>query len=417
MVKKKYFVLIVIAIIALSICVYFYLKGDVRKDKDANIISKNNISNVVEKFNKTMVTNKDCNVYSFDNNEYSVIGSISNGISLILDDSYEINSNYYKILGTDYYVLYEDVDYIEAIDNGKFSEFTNFNNYVPFNENIVTLDSYKLYIDDNKYINLNVSGSYNILIKDDDKYGIKFNDRLFFISKDDVKDITSGDINESFAESIGVLNYHYVIGSGTEEEKECTQQICITDSMFDKHLSYLKDNGYYTATMRDLELWLDKKIQLPEKTVVITIDDGWYVARSITLLEKYQLNATLFLIGSLASPSAYQSNYLEIHSHTWNMHNIGDCSGHHGGAILCKDDQFILDDLKKSRESLNNTPYFCYPFYEYNNNSERLLKEAGFRMAFIGGEKKATQDINKYRIPRYVVVDYTTMDDFINMIS
>ena len=41
------------------------------------------------------------------------------------------------------------------------------------------------------------------------------------------------------------------------------------------------------------------KIQLPEHSVSITIDDGWYVSRAITILEKYQILGTLFLIGSL----------------------------------------------------------------------------------------------------------------------
>ena len=80
------------------------------------------------------------------------------------------------------------------------------------------------------------------------------------------------------------------------------------------------------------------------------------MARSITILEKYQMLGTLFLIGSLSSPDAYRSNYLEIHSHTWDMHTLGQCPSSVGrGGILCLDEDKILEDLKKSRESLNNT--------------------------------------------------------------
>ena len=78
----------------------------------------------------------------------------------------------------------------------------------------------------------------------------------------------------------------------------------------------------------------------------------------------------------------------------------------------------ILSDLKQSRELLNDTTAFCYPFYEYNDYSEGLLKEAGFTMAFIGERtasygpyKLAEVGADKMKIPRFVVVDYTTMSE------
>ena len=205
--------------------------------------------------------------------------------------------------------------------------------------------------------------------------------------------------------------------SNPEEIKECRQAICILDTQYEEQLKYLKDNDYYTISMKEFELWMDKKINLPEKTVLITIDDGWYVSRNIELLEKYDLYATLFLIGSLASPNDYKSNNLEIHSHGFNIHNIGECPGGLGGAILCKDRNYLLEDLRKSSESLNNTTYFCYPFYEYNNYSISILKEANYTMAFKGGNVKATQDDDKFQIPRYRITNGTTLNDFINYVS
>ena len=107
------------------------------------------------------------------------------------------------------------------------------------------------------------------------------------------------------------------------------------------------------------------------------------------------MQGTLYLIGSLASPSDYSSNYLEIHSHTWDMHTPGVCEGSHGGGLLCLDEQTILDDLKKSRESLNNTDILCYPFYEYNARTIELVKKAGFKMALGGGYRKAKYEYYK----------------------
>ena len=127
---------------------------------------------------------------------------------------------------------------------------------------------------------------------------------------------------------------------------------------------------------------------------------------------------TLFLIGSLASPEAYRSDYLEIHSHTWDMHTIGQCPSSIGrGGILCLDENTVLEDLRKSRESLNQTTNFCYPFYDYNNRAIELLKRAGFTMALAGSERKVKVGQDKFTVPRYVIVNYTTMNEFISYVS
>ena len=78
----------------------------------------------------------------------------------------------------------------------------------------------------------------------------------------------------------------------------------------------------------------------------------------------------------------------------------------------------LLEDLKKSRESLNNTTYFCYPFYDYNDRAIELLKQAGFTMAFAGqngNDVKVGQD--KFKIPRYVIYSNTSMNTFVNYVS
>lgn len=102
----------------------------------------------------------------------------------------------------------------------------------------------------------------------------------------------------------------------------------------EEEIKYLSDNNFYATTMEDFYLFVTGKVQLPEKSVLITIDDGWYVSRMRTILEKYQMMGTLFLIGWLASPDDYKSDYIEIHSHTWDMHTPGVCNGSHGGGYF-----------------------------------------------------------------------------------
>ena len=190
------------------------------------------------------------------------------------------------------------------------------------------------------------------------------------------------------------------------------------DTQVEEEIKYLSDNNYYALSMRDVYLYVKGYIQIPKNSVVITIDDGWYVARMITILEKYKLNGTLFLIGSLASPDAYRSEYLEIHSHSWDMHKLRVCNGGtHGGAILCWPDDKIQEDLKKSRESLNNTTVYCFPFYEYDNHAIEMLKQAGFEMSFIGGNRRVKVGDDLFKLTRYVLVNSTDINTFISFVS
>ena len=166
--------------------------------------------------------------------------------------------------------------------------------------------------------------------------------------------------------------------------------------------------------------YIDGKIQLP-RSVVITIDDGWRSKLGIEILNEYKLNGTLFLITGDYYPKDYESEYVELHSHTDKLHVGGKCPGGQGGGIKCLPRDEILNDLKTSREKLNGSTVLCYPFYEYNNYSIEIAKEAGFTMAFAGESSNSNNltkvGSNKFKLPRFVVVTYTTMNDFIRYIG
>ena len=121
------------------------------------------------------------------------------------------------------------------------------------------------------------------------------------------------------------------------------------------------------------------------------------------------------MISNDYDPNSYQNNFIEVHSHGHNLHNPGVCSGGQGGAIKCLEKTKLLEDLSASRKKLNNTTVFCYPFYEYNDYSIQVLKEAGFTMAFggygEGGVYRITPGINKFKLPRYVIYNTTSVND------
>ena len=374
---------------------------------------KTNKIDITSNYNDYVIATTDTDIY---NKKLKKIGKIYKDTKILLDDKKNIKDKYYKLKNADIYIKYDSVTKSDAFTYE--NEYKTYKNYIVYNENIKTKSNYKLLNGDNTLYEFNNSDTYKIIIKDEEKYGIEFNDQLFYIKSEDVEsNMESANSDNVIAKDIAVLNYHYTIDKNSDEGKECRQTICMDQNQVEEEIKYLKDNNFYPVTMQDLYLFLTGKIQLPEKSVSITIDDGWYLARMISILEKYQMQGTLYLIGSLASPNDYTSQYLEIHSHTWDMHTPNVCNGSHGGGLLCLDEQTILDDLKKSRESLNNTDILCYPFYEYNARTIELVKKAGFKMALAGGYRKAKPGDNIYAVPRFELGNYTTMNDFVNAVN
>lgn len=423
----KFKVLIIFIIVLFGSFLVFLLNKNYNNDikNDEILIEKVNLSEVKSKFSNIVKVKDGGFIYVKSENGYEVNSTISGEIVINLDDSYEIVDEYFKVLDSDFYVKYNDVE-LATVVKPMEGEFKYYKNYIVYNKTVILDNSASLYVDNSKNNYYVVSGgSFPVIILDDDKYGIEYNNSLVYVSKDDVVEIIdSNNTDSSYADKVAVLNYHYTVSANNDngELDECKQIICGTDKQLDSHMDYLKKNDYYAVSMRDLELFIDGKIQLPKKSVSLTFDDGWYMTRAVNILEKYEMLGTLFLIGNLASPDSYKSKYLEIHSHTWDMHGLetgDDCpSSNYRGGITCFDDKVILNDLKKSRESLNNTTYFCYPFYDYTDRAIKLLKEAGFTMAFAGQTGKSVKvGQDKFKIPRYVMYNYTTLDNLISYVS
>jgi len=218
------------------------------------------------------------------------------------------------------------------------------------------------------------------------------------------------------ATSIAVLNYHFFY----DEEKEvCSESICSKTKDFEEQLKYLKDNNFKTLTMQEFYDWHIGKIELPKKSVLITVDDGAFGTDTHLprLLEEYDAKATLFLISGWWSVSKYTLGNLELQSHTHDLHHnnfVRDGKKGIKTLMLTKDE--IKTDLQLSKQTLNNPIAFCYPFYAYNDTLVSAVKEE-FKIAFAGGNKKATRQSDIYKIPRYPIYKTTSLAAFKNIVN
>ena len=392
-------VTIFIIVIAVSCGVFIYydinerkeISIDVYKNRESLINKENTLIKIKSNYNSTVKSIRDSKLYIKDNGKYKDRGKINKGITLELEslNNISLDNKYFKILNSNYYISYKDIKPSNDTINKRYL------NYIEFPIEVTTKDNTK------------------VIVNLDDYYGIDLFNRLVYVNKKDINNTIEVSTDKDNASSIPAILYHFIYLDG---DNSCMDIICHSEEQIDSHFKYLSDNEVFTLNTSEVLMFIKGEINLPKKSILITIDDGARAENFIPFLEKYQLNATLFLVSSWYPVSKFESSYLEIASHTHNMHTTGVCPTGQGGGINCLPESEILNDLKLSRETLNNTKAFCFPFYEYSNYSINLVKEAGFEMAFIGGSTKIKKGIDPYKIPRYPILSSFDVDYISNLV-
>ena len=370
------------------------------------------VQTIKSHYNKYVKVDVDTDLYSKENDKYKKIGKVYKDAILELEDiDVDDNTKYFAIKDMEYYINPFDVDKTDQIkiDN-------RYKNYLPFNTNIVTKDSFTIYLDGDKFITINKSMEFPVIINNyNDKYYVEYNNRLVSIKKDDIQSTKeSKNTDKKNQSKMTTLAYHRVY----DTTDKCTDSyVCLKKEVFDKQMKYLSDNDYFTLTLKEMYMYLKGNLQI-EKGVVITFDDGYLYKASDDVLDKYGLNGTMFVISGDFIDKYDQFKDLkaiEIQSHTHKMHKNYVCTGgNQGGKMLCAGKEAIIEDLKISHEALGIEPFgFAYPFYDYNDTIISALQEAGIKMAFIGRAgvmgRSTPKVTNVYKIPRMTVWEESLM--------
>ncbi len=220
-------------------------------------------------------------------------------------------------------------------------------------------------------------------------------------------------VREELTNGLPVLMYHFFY----DDIQDKMDNNCLDINMFEKQLKYMTENDFYFPTWEEVNDFVDGKIKLPSKSVVLTVDDGnpTFFMFAVPMLQKYHVPATSFVILDMY-PDIYDPTMECViwESHSVNMHQAG--ANGKGRMVNWTHDQ-ILEDLNKSSEMLGNANIFCYPFGHYNDTAISALKDSPFIMAFTveGGRVKAGDD--KYKLPRVRVSDGNSLEYFIRSIT
>lgn len=181
-----------------------------------------------------------------------------------------------------------------------------------------------------------------------------------------------------YAVGIPVLMYHSV-----DEEKD--NDAVIGKELFAKHMEYLYRHKYYTASLDELYAHLTGRRALPEKSVVLTFDDGYEDTYNIVMpiLKQYGFKSTVFVPAADIGKNLTLNQLKEMRQAGMEIASHSD--RHRDLSLLSYEDQ--VKEVAASKEKLDrllnqDTKYFCYPNGSYNDVTLRILVQKGFNMAF-----------------------------------
>jgi peptidoglycan/xylan/chitin deacetylase (PgdA/CDA1 family) len=190
----------------------------------------------------------------------------------------------------------------------------------------------------------------------------------------------------------------------------------VTPVQLENDLQYLSANGFNTVSAQQLVDYTNGTGVLPENPVLITLDDGFYnnLCYLLPLLEKYDMNAVISIVGSytdnnaVADPHVPEYSYLtwddinillesgriEIGNHTYNMHSNGERKG---CSINLNEECYEYVETLESDISLlqsemstytGTMPFvFAYPYGYISDESISVLHENGFLITLTCYEK------------------------------
>ncbi|MBQ6521594.1 MAG: DUF5011 domain-containing protein [Atopobiaceae bacterium] len=187
-------------------------------------------------------------------------------------------------------------------------------------------------------------------------------------------------------DGISVMMYHYVYDPS--DPPEYLDANYVSTGELSEQLAWLVERGFYFPSWAELRAYVDGTHSLPDKSVILTFDDGEYgfLNLGIPLLEQYGIPATSFIECSRGDIeevlTTYASPYVCFESHSYDLHHAGYTPIGHGGAIYDLSEDELVDDLQHAVDILGSHCAFAYPYGDVSDVSAAAVNRVGIYCSF-----------------------------------
>ncbi|MGL3151120.1 polysaccharide deacetylase family protein [Microbacterium sp. A82] len=172
---------------------------------------------------------------------------------------------------------------------------------------------------------------------------------------------------------------------------------------FEAHMTHIASTGFYLPTWDELSAFIDGRLHLPQRSVIVTDDDAdqtWFDL-AVPIVAQQQVLATSFMVTAYRSDPA-PSPYVLRRSHTHDMHQAG---ANGDGLMVNWTAAEIAADLNTSGDILGAREVIAYPYGHFNDTAKQGVADAGYEMARTIEPGKVVIGTDKYALP-VVRIDY-----------
>ena len=203
-----------------------------------------------------------------------------------------------------------------------------------------------------------------------------------------LKDRNRAGLSSDGFQTIPILTYHRFA-------EDCDSPLCMPAKTFDLQMRYLKENGYHVITAEELLSFLKYRQGLPQKSVLITMDDGYRSVYKIAypILSKYGFTATLFIYTDFVGVSKMAITWNQLKEMRAKGFTIGSHTIYHSDLTQPKDGETeqefnsrVKQELFGSKKIIDrklrqDTYLLAYPFGRYDQKSIQMARDAGYKVA------------------------------------
>jgi len=213
---------------------------------------------------------------------------------------------------------------------------------------------------------------------------------------------------------ITVLGYHDFSAT-----KKATEMLISTEK-FGKQMQAIKELGLNVISMEDFMAWKRGEKKVRDKSVVITIDDGWksVYTDAYPILKKLKFPFTLFLYSNYIDGGASALTSEMIKEMQKNGCTIGSHSISHPYPATVKAERakgsekfatYLRKEMGGSRKVLETkfggkVTTYAYPGGYVTGEMLPIATESGYEFLFTVLPGKTTSATSNFTIPRYVIL-------------
>lgn len=222
-------------------------------------------------------------------------------------------------------------------------------------------------------------------------------------------------------QNIPILCYHQFTTAKTSSNRTV-----VPVDEFRSQMAYLYENNFNIIDLEQLRQFIDGEIDLPKKSVVITVDDGYksFLDLAFPILQDYNFHSTMFVypdfVGGRLSLSWDQIRELERHdlvsieSHSKTHSNLSVKGGNESLSQYKARlrNEVVLTDKILKREIGRSSSFFAYPFGDSSEQLIQILKAQDYALAFTVKRGSNAAFSSRYLLHRSMIFGDHSLDEF-----